>query len=167
MDATAGLGEDSFLLAAAGWTVWMCEFDPVMADLLEDAHQRAKEIPELREIAKRMHLVRGDSREFLGNMECRPDLVFLDPMFPGRQKSGLVKKKAQLLQLLEKPCEDEPGLLRMAAKAEPKKIVIKRPLKGPYLAGIQPDYSLRGKAIRYDCFTSRIPALLLQMNTPG
>ncbi|MBQ4243593.1 MAG: class I SAM-dependent methyltransferase, partial [Clostridia bacterium] len=33
----------------------------------------------------------------------------------------------------------------------PHKIVIKRPLKGPFLAGRKPDYSLQGKAIRYDC----------------
>lgn len=39
-----------------------------------------------------------------------------------------------------------------AIAASPRKIVIKRPLKGPYLADIKPDYSLVGKAIRYDCF---------------
>ena len=72
-------------------------------------------------------------------------------MFPGRQKSGLVKKKAQLLQKLEKPCEDEEGLLQAAVSAGPRKIVIKRPLKGPFLAGRKPDYSITGKTIRYDC----------------
>ena len=38
-----------------------------------------------------------------------------------------------------------------AIKANPKKVVIKRPLTGEYLAGIKPNYSIKGKAIRYDC----------------
>ena len=38
-----------------------------------------------------------------------------------------------------------------AVSAGPRKIVIKRPLKGPFLAGRKPDYSITGKTIRYDC----------------
>lgn len=151
VDATAGLGDDSFLLAAAGWTVYMCEFDPVIAALLKDALVRGAEIPELADTIRRMHLLEGDSRELLKGLTFHPDIVLLDPMFPGRQKSGLVKKKAQLLQKLEKPCEDEEGLLQAAISARPRKIVIKRPLKGPFLAGRKPDYSITGKTIRYDC----------------
>jgi DNA-3-methyladenine glycosylase I len=85
-------------------------------------------------------------------METAPDVVLLDPMFPVRQKSGLIKKKFQLLQKLEQPSADEEAeLLQAALAASPRRIVIKRPLKGPYLAGRQPDYSLCGTAIRYDC----------------
>jgi 16S rRNA (guanine1516-N2)-methyltransferase len=73
-------------------------------------------------------------------------------MFPARQKSGLIKKKFQLLQQLEQPCTDEVELLNVALEAKPRKIVIKRPAKGPYLAEIKPHYSISGKAIRYDCF---------------
>ena len=38
-----------------------------------------------------------------------------------------------------------------ALAANPRKIVVKRPLKGPYLAERKPSYSLDGKTIRYDC----------------
>lgn len=38
-----------------------------------------------------------------------------------------------------------------AIAAGPRKVVIKRPAKGPYLAGIKPNYSIDGKAVRYDC----------------
>ena len=82
----------------------------------------------------------------------RPDVILLDPMFPARDKSALIKKKFQLLQRLEQPCGDEQELLAAAFAAHPHKIVIKRPLKGPFLAERKPDYSLKGKAIRYDCF---------------
>ena len=60
-------------------------------------------------------------------------------------------KKLQLLQKLEAPCSDETELLEAAIQAGPKKVVIKRPLKGPYLADRKPAYSIRGKAVRYDC----------------
>ena len=121
------------------------------AALLKDALVRGAGIPELADTISRMHLLEGDSRELLKGLSFHPDIVLLDPMFPGRQKSGLVKKKAQLLQKLEKPCEDEEGLLQAAVSAGPRKIVIKRPLKGPFLAGRKPDYSITGKTIRYDC----------------
>ena len=88
--------------------------------------------------------------------EIIPDIIFLDPMFPKRQKSALVKKKFQLLQQLEQPCADETELLRAAMGVHPRKIIIKRPLKGPYLAGVKPDYSISGKSIRYDCLVGKI-----------
>ena len=47
------------------------------------------------------------------------------------------------------------GLCVGALAAKPKKIVIKRPLKGPYLDGVKPDYSYTGKAIRFDCIIPR------------
>ena len=150
-DATAGLGEDSFLLAAAGCRVLLFEHDPVIADLLSDALERAKRDPETAPIAARTTLLRGDSVPALPLLDPRPDVVLLDPMFPERTKSALVKKKFQLLHLLERPCENEAALLDAALSARPKRVVIKRPAKGPYLAGVKPSYSLTGSAVRFDC----------------
>ena len=151
IDATAGMGEDSLLLAASGFNVILYEYDPVIASLLEDSLRRAAMDPFLKEIVSRMELHIESSIEAMKNMEHSPDVVLLDPMFPARTKSALVKKKFQLLQQLERPCSDENELFNAALQAKPRKIVIKRPLKGPFLAGIKPDYSLSGKAIRYDC----------------
>lgn len=152
IDATAGFGEDSLILAAAGFQVQLYEFDEVIAVLLKDGMERAMEIPELKEAVGRMKLVCGDSTEGMRNLDFKPDIVLLDPMFPARQKSALIKKKFQLIQRLESPCSTEEQLLDAAVAADPKRIVIKRPLKGPYLADRKPSYSLEGKAIRYDCF---------------
>ncbi len=201
LDATAGLGEDSMLLAAAGHQVELYERDPVIAALLADALRRAAGDPVLAEAAGRMHLHSGDSEEAMReyarhlqhetttksemclqhreNVETAEkcavqkerdsdqagmngdetadavhtaiDIIYLDPMFPGRHKSGLVGKKFQLLQQLERPCADEEELMQAALAAEPAKIIIKRPAKGPYLAGRKPSYSLMGKTVRYDC----------------
>ncbi len=152
VDATAGFGEDSLILAAAGFEVELYEFDPIIAALLADAMERAASIPELEQVVSRMTLKCQDSTVALHHLNYQPDIVLLDPMFPARQKSALIKKKFQLLQLLESPCSTESELLVAAEAAGSKRIVIKRPLKGPYLADKKPSYSLSGKAIRYDCF---------------
>ena len=149
VDATAGLGEDAFLLAAAGCRVLLFERDPVIAALLRDALERAKADPETAPIASHLTLRPEDSIPVLPTLS--PDVVLLDPMFPERKKTALVKKKFQLIHLLEKPCEDERALLDAALAARPRRIVIKRPAKGPFLAGVKPSYSLDGSAVRFDC----------------
>ena len=154
VDATAGLGEDAFLLAAAGFSVCMYERDPIIAALLEDALIRGSSIPQTAPTVARMRLIQGDSITALNDNKKPLDLVLLDPMFPSRQKSALIKKKFQLLQQLETPCSDEKELLEAAISARPQKIVIKRPAKSPFLAGCKPDYSLNGSTIRYDCIVS-------------
>ena len=155
VDATAGLGEDAILLAAAGHTGRLFEQNPVIAAMLRDALKRAAQDPALTQIVGRMSLTEGDSVAGLRQLGFIPDAVVLDPMFPARKKSGLITKKLQLLQVLERPCADEAALLQAAIDAGPAKIIIKRPLKGPHLAGRRPGYSLTGKAIRYDVIALR------------
>lgn len=153
IDATAGMGEDSMLLAAAGYNVILYEYDPVIAALLRDSLKRAEDISELRDIINRMHLVEKDSIAAMSELSESVDLIYLDPMFPARQKTGLIKKKFQLLQKLETPCMEEDKLIEAAINARPKRLVIKRPAKGPYIAGMKPHFSFKGKSIRYDCFS--------------
>ena len=124
VDATAGLGEDSLLLAAAG-------------------------------IVSRMRLVEADSVEVLAGLDDAPDVVYLDPMFPGRTKSAAVKKKFQLLHHLEAPCADEDALMGAALAAGPRRVVVKRPVKAPVLAGVRPTHSVAGKAVRFDVIVRR------------
>lgn len=204
IDATAGLGEDSLLLAAAGFEVTLCEADPVIAALLADAVRRAAGDSRLAGIVSRMHVHEGDSVALLDALGARdgfapepglaacepdaasgtpvpgvasvapaparnpgpivlahnsaaltaslasPDVVYLDPMFPARSKSAAVKKKFQLLHRLESPCANEDVLMAAALAARPRKVVVKRPIKAPALAGVRPSYSLSGKAVRFD-----------------
>mgnify|MGYP003330080551 CR=1 FL=1 len=93
------------------------------------------------------------STEVIKDLEAQNktfDIIYLDPMFPERQKSASVKKKFQLIHELEAPCSNENDLLEAALSLNAGKIVIKRPAKGPFLGGCKPDYSVEGKAIRYD-----------------
>ncbi len=151
VDATAGLGEDSLVMAAAGFEVVLFERDIVIAALLQDALQRAAQDPQLASFASRMTLRCQDSATALYKLDFTPDVVFLDPMFPSKQKQAKTNKKLQLFQKLESPCNDEAALMEAAKAAGPRKIVVKRPLKGPVLAGVNPSHSIKGKTIRYDC----------------
>ena len=150
VDAAAGMGEDSFLLAAAGYEVILFEQDAVIAALLRDALRRAREEDRLREIVGRMRLTEGNSIALMPGLGITPEIVYLDPMFPPRKKSGLIQKKLQLIQKLEQPCADEQELYAAAVSLRPKKIIIKRPLNGALLADQKPSYTVKGKAIRYD-----------------
>ncbi len=154
IDATAGLGEDALLLAAAGFHVRLFERDRIIAALLEDGLARAAADDRLSDIVSRMSLTCKDSldelRRIASGDASAPDVIYLDPMFPARTKSASVKKKFQLLHHLEAPCDAEEQLLRAAIAARPRKVVVKRPAKGPALAQVKPSYSIAGKAVRYD-----------------
>ena len=155
VDATAGLGEDSLLLAAAGFSVTLIERDPAIAALLADALERATADSQLAPMALRMQLIEGDAVEVLPQLVFPPHVVFLDPMFPAKRKDTATNKKLQIFQMLEKPCADEEALLAAALSAHPRKVVVKRPLKGPALAGAKPSSSLSGKVVRYDIIVPR------------
>ncbi len=150
VDATAGLGQDALLLAAAGFRVKLFERNEVIAALLADALRRASADAGLADVVARMELSGSDSVEGLRTLAEHADVVYLDPMFPERRKSAAVKKKFQLLHHLERPCDDAEELLHAAMEARPRKVVVKRPAKGPFLAGVEPSYSIKGKAVRYD-----------------
>ena len=157
IDATAGFGEDALLLAAAGFEVHLFERDRMIAALLKDGLSRAAHDGRLAAIVANMHLTCADSiqalRDIASGGQEAPDVVYLDPMFPARTKSASVKKKFQLLHHLEAPCDAEEELLRAALAANPRKVIVKRPAKGPHLAGAKPSYAIAGKAVRYDVIT--------------
>ncbi|WP_339136820.1 MAG: class I SAM-dependent methyltransferase [Candidatus Electrothrix sp. GW3-4] len=157
IDATGGLGRDSFLLAAAGHQVRIFEQQPVVAALLADGLERAAAHPETAEIRARIRLTAGDAVQVLGNIRENGegqgiDVVYLDPMFPERRKSALVKKELQLLQLLAQADAAPERLLNAALKVAGQRVVVKRPLKAPCLTDLSPSHVLTGKTIRFDVY---------------
>jgi 16S rRNA (guanine1516-N2)-methyltransferase len=158
LDATGGLGRDSFLLAAAGCQVQIVEQEPVIAALLADGLERARLCPATAEIAARIRLTVGDAVAFLQAMQVqheRAEVICLDPMFPERRKSALVKKELQLLQLLAPADPAADQLLLSAALAAASRVAVKRPVKAPFLAGLAPSHSLSGKTVRFDVYLAR------------
>lgn len=151
VDATAGLGEDSFILAAMGYEVEMFEHNPITAALLYDGLLRARNDSKLQDVARHMTFTKGESADLLRGLCYEPDVIYLDPMYPEKKKKAESKKKMQVLHQIEPPCQDEIDLMDAARGANPTKIVIKRPPEADYLAGITPTYSVERKAVRYDC----------------
>lgn len=156
LDATAGLGRDAFLLASLGCEVTLCERHPIVFALLEDGLSRARQVPALVSVLERMQLVAGDAAAYLESVAVlAPDVVVLDPMFPERGKSALVKKPMRLFHGLVGKDPDADRLLALALERAQRRVVVKRPLHAPALGGLAPSFSHKGKAIRFDVYLAR------------
>lgn len=155
LDATAGLGQDAFVLATLGCEVHLLERSPVVHALLEDGLRRAAEDAELAPIVARMRLQPADSADYLAHDEDIADVVYLDPMFPHRDQSALVKKEMRVFRDLVGDDLDADRLLPAALQAARCRVVVKRPRKAPPLAGPAPSHTLEGKSSRYDLYTLR------------
>ena len=154
VDATAGLGRDSFVLADLGCNVTMLERSPVAFALLRDGLQRAAASgdPWLRAVTGRMKLHYVDSREWLASHPNSADVVYLDPMFPARKKTARVKKEMWLFQHLVGAADDEQLLLQQAITSAVWRVVVKRPIRAHSLPGPGVHHALRGKTVRYDVY---------------
>ncbi|MCY1412276.1 Ribosomal RNA small subunit methyltransferase J [compost metagenome] len=153
LDATAGLGRDAFVLATLGCEMCLIERQPLIAALLEDGLERAQRDFEVAPIAARMRLLQGNAIELMRAWEGEPpQVVYLDPMFPHRDKSALVKKEMRLFRPLVGDDLDAPALLQAALALATHRVVVKRPRKAPIIEGAKPSYSLEGKSSRYDIY---------------
>ena len=154
LDATAGLGQDAFVLASLGCKVTMVERSPVIAALLEDALIRASHEPELESIIARMQLINADAREYLESLDTAdyPDVVYVDPMYPHTDKSALAKKEMNIFQKLLGADQSGAELLEMARSRARKRVTVKRPIKAPYHGDMKPDADIRSKNTRYDLY---------------
>lgn len=159
VDATAGLGRDAFVLASLGAPVLMVERVAAIFVLLEDGLARALGDAETAEVAARMHLAHGDAATELAALvaaaDFPPQVVHLDPMFPHRDKSALVKKEMRLFRTLAGDDADAPRLLEAALDVATHRVVVKRPRKAPPIEGPAPRHVIEGKTSRYDLYVHR------------
>ena len=65
LDATAGLGSDSFMLASNGFKIIACEKNPITYHLLNFGLKNAILNPQASPIAKRITAVNKDSIDYL------------------------------------------------------------------------------------------------------
>lgn len=153
LDATAGLGRDAFVLASLGCQVTLIERQPIIAALLADGLARAARYPETAPIIARMRLLSGDAIALMASWnEAPPQVIHLDPMFPHRDKSALVKKEMRVFRPLVGEDDDAPKLLAAALQLATHRVVVKRARKAPCIEGPKPGYCLEGKSSRYDIY---------------
>ncbi len=157
LDATAGLGRDAFVLASHGCTVHLAERDPILAAMLADGIARLRASPAGGDVARRLHLHPGDALDLLASPRSGGpdyDCIYLDPLFPERTKTALVKKEMRVVRLLTGGQEDAAGkrLLVAALRSGAPRIVVKRPRLAPPLAGQRPASQITGRASRFDIY---------------
>lgn len=147
LDATAGWGRDAVVLASFGAEVLLLERQPVMAALLADGLSR---IPT--EALLSLSLIQKDAKEYLQTLTANdfPDVIYIDPMHPVRQKSALVKKDMQALQQIIGSDEDAYELIKLALTRSRQRVVVKWPQRLAPL--FPPTLSIDGKTVRFDIY---------------
>ena len=153
LDMTAGLGLDTLTMASQGHQVTAIEKNPYVFMLLKQRLLRAKDIG-LGNVIHNITLMFGDA-----NKVAIPkgvfDVIYLDPMFPVRQKTAKTKKHMQLLKMLvpHNPAMDSL-LLEYSRSLNSKKIIVKRHRLGQYLANQKPTSQIIGKSSRFDIYVN-------------
>lgn len=150
LDATAGMGRDSLIMAMLGCKVEMQERNPSIFHLLKNALHRFEKQGGPRELVGELSLSNRNSIENLSETDA--EVIYLDPMFPERKKSALVKKEMRLFKLLAGEDLDADNLLIEALKSNAKRVVVKRPKGAPLLAGKKPSHEISAKKFRYDVY---------------
>jgi 16S rRNA (guanine1516-N2)-methyltransferase len=154
IDATAGMGRDSFVLATLGCKVLMLERNKTIFKLLQDGLERGSESEEIAEIIGRMKVINTDAIDYIGKISDneKPDVIYLDPMFPHSKKSRLVKKEMRIFRELVGDDLDAEKLLKISLSKAKKRIVVKRPAKSEFLGGLEPNFQIKGRVNRFDVY---------------
>lgn len=157
LDATAGLGRDGMILAYAGCHVRFLERNRTIHALLSDAIYRASHSDSIGDwVSERVRVLGPGSLlqdEYTAQLASKPPMaIYLDPMFPHRDKSAAVKKDMQMLQALVGSDDDSDGLLAPALALATHRVVVKRPAKAPFLAGQAPHAQVSSKKHRFDIY---------------
>lgn len=145
VDATAGIGRDSLVLAHLGCQVAALEREPALAFLTQLLAATCG-------VADRLTVHRVDAPTWLLALaeDARPDVVYLDPMFE-EQGSAQVKKDMQICRLLAGPADAPEPLLAAARGAARERVVVKRHHGAKELApGVS--FTVPGERIRFDVY---------------
>ncbi|MEN9450482.1 MAG: ribosomal small subunit methyltransferase [Pseudomonadota bacterium] len=154
LDATAGFGCDSFVLAQLGCSVTLLERSSIIFLLLEDALKRALNNPNFLTLS--VKLIKTEAviylKQIIACKQSYPEIIYLDPMYPHTTKSALVKKEMRFLRQLVGDDNDASNLLKLSVICATQRVVVKRPRLSPYLAEIKPHHSIFGKQHRLDVY---------------
>ena len=163
IDATAGFGHDSLILASTGAQVIMLEQQPILALLLLAERQKMAQEKNWQKLMARLSIVCMDASEYLAskNMTQQVDVVYLDPMFPDDSyensqtgKGAKVGKHMQALHGLVAPpdLQAQQQLLdnTLARVKDGGRVVVKRPVNAPNFAERTPDEIWQNNVIRFD-----------------
>ncbi len=161
LDVTAGLARDAYILATLGCRITLVEQSPILCALIEDGIKRGLENEQSAQILSgQFELHNQNAIDFMNKLseQQRPDVIYIDPMYPERKKSALVKKDMQILQRLLGKDENDGALLEAALDCARERVVVKRPSHAPCLTDTKPATSISSKKTRYDIYLTKSPA---------
>ena len=152
IDATAGLGYDSFILASLGAKVTLIERSQKMHSLLQNGIDEGISFGgEIEKIVNRMELLFGDSKDILPKLT--PEVIMIDTMYKDRKKTALVKNNMRLVREIVGPDSDYIELLKVALNCAKNRVVLKQPRYAEPIKEITKwSHQILGKTIRYDVF---------------
>ena len=152
IDATAGLGYDSFILASLGAKVTLIERSQKMHELLQNGINEGISFGgEIEKIINRMKLLFGDSKDILPKLT--PEVIMIDTMYKERKKTALVKNNMRLVREIVGPDTDYIELLEVALNCAKNRVVLKQPRYAEPIKDIKKcSHQIIGKTIRYDIF---------------
>ena len=152
IDATAGLGYDSFILASLGAKVTLIERSQKIHELLQNGIDEGILFGgEIEKIINRMELLFGDSKDILPKLT--PEVIMIDTMYKERKKTALVKNNMRLVREIVGPDTDYIELLEVALNCAKNRVVLKQPRYAEPIKDIKKcSHQIIGKTIRYDIF---------------
>ena len=152
IDATAGLGYDSFILASLGAKITLIERSKKMHELLQNGIDEGISFGgEIEKIINRMELLFGDSKDILPKLT--PEVIMIDTMYKDRKKTALVKSNMRLVREIVGPDSDYIELLKVALNCAKNRVVLKQPRYAEPIKEITKcSHQILGKTIRYDVF---------------
>ena len=152
IDATAGLGYDSFILASLGAKVTLIERSKKIHELLQNGIDEGISFGgEIEKILRRMELIFGDSKNILPKLT--PEIIMIDTMYKERKKTALVKNNMRLVREIVGPDSDYIELLKVALNCASNRVVLKQPRYAEPIKEIRKySHQILGKTIRYDIF---------------
>ena len=152
IDATAGLGYDSFILASLGAKVTLIERSQKMHELLQNGINEGISFGgEIEKIINRMELLFGDSKDILPKLT--PEVIMIDTMYKERKKTALVKNNMRLVREIVGPDTDYIELLEVALNCAKNRVVLKQPRYAEPIKDIKKcSHQIIGRNIRYDIF---------------
>lgn len=158
LDTTAGLAGDAFVLAALGCPITLLERSAVLFTLIENAVERASLSERFQAILEQgFQIINCDANDYikkqLASNAAPPDVIYIDPMYPHRKKSALVKKDMQILQKLHGKDDNAAELLENSLLYAKKRVVVKRPILAETLNDRRPNTCVKSKKTRYDIYT--------------
>ena len=148
LDATGGLGHDSFILALLGQKITLLEKNIGLCILIEEALHNLPNLPYFKNAKNNISIINSDSRAFLSSAE-NFDVVYIDPMFNSKKKL----KRTKQMEFLDNYLNEYDDPSAEFYESNFKRLVIKKELRATSSIKDCSALSFRGSSVRYDIYS--------------